>query len=884
MPGRNWYRNCGGGHLDNYTENAVKLYKAFQELKSAKQAIEEANKGAVQKKENIDEATFNQALATYGEAMGKAKKVFDYYTGISKGGLELRGRDPNIDVEVASISSYLSAREKEILDAKKNMETAAAKLGEVVGELSKLEQSRQAWKSTANQISDTEMGEQDLAEIKGLEKFLDGGEIGKLKSRCEKVAQGLEKAKNQMITYAYCGQYIGDIKSFDDLSQALEDKAGKEALHSLPIKLSELHRVTDGYFSYEVGQRLEIEWTKQSGSQLVLYERDKLRFYDFLFQKFGTGTLQNPENTLTKSESVTAKTNAEKKNKDISAAVTNNTSSARTKAGQAATGPVFSPAPQWFHTGSSSGSGTKSVETDKDKAADSAKNSLSGMGFAQLAGLGEQLRDNLFVSDYIISMFSYSTMENEAAQAKANSRTHLDIGNTLTKMPINQDNNSAYLREVEYILFGDELNAVGKAYASIFAIRLGSNLLFAFTDTEVSNAAMVVSVPISVATGGILPEPFVRAGILVAISCIESAWDLQELADGKRVPLLKNKKTFRCSPSGLMGALSEEAKEVAKEAGSIAIDTGTQAMMDLLDQTDAELMKMYGEKKTEIESKLDSTMDDMAAQATESAVGAYQSILSQAYSNAVLALGAEASPASMKTHIVEQIHSQMDGWKSSYQGTALSRQLVGGVVDYIKSKASFHVESMYTVWEKGTGAGEDAIKQAINSINEDIKTGCKQQLGKVDSLLYKSKEKLKKQVENAVKKGAGELRETLNSSLDGAFASSGSGGGGEKGGQGSGMASLLAFSYSDYLRLFLLLGMHTNQEALLQRTAHVIQVNMAKKKTGYSMEKAAVYVQLEAEIQVKPLLLPLPLFADVENNPASDSQWYTLTYNMTRGY
>lgn len=38
------------------------------------------------------------------------------------------------------------------------------------------------------------------------------------------------------------------------------------------------------------------------------------------------------------------------------------------------------------------------------------------------------------------------------------------------------------------------------------------------------------------------------------------------------------------------------------------------------------------------------------------------------------------------------------------------------------------------------------------------------------------------------------------------------------------------------------------------------------------------------EIQVRPLLLPLPIFAGVENNPSTDSKWYTITYEGIKGY
>ena len=59
------------------------------------------------------------------------------------------------------------------------------------------------------------------------------------------------------------------------------------------------------------------------------------------------------------------------------------------------------------------------------------------------------------------------------------------------------------------------------------------------------------------------------------------------------------------------------------------------------------------------------------------------------------------------------------------------------------------------------------------------------------------------------------------------------------------------------------------------------------KATGnndYRLSNSAVYVEIKATIQVKPTLLALPLFADVEGNPITDQNWYTINYKSTKGY
>lgn len=81
--------------------------------------------------------------------------------------------------------------------------------------------------------------------------------------------------------------------------------------------------------------------------------------------------------------------------------------------------------------------------------------------------------------------------------------------------------------------------------------------------------------------------------------------------------------------------------------------------------------------------------------------------------------------------------------------------------------------------------------------------------------------------------------------------------------------------------------MYTAEKSVILRTADVIQVNMAQKltkNTKYLLSNSAVYVNIDATIVVKPTLLGLPLFADVQNNPKDKTNWYTIKYSNVRGY
>jgi len=164
----------------------------------------------------------------------------------------------------------------------------------------------------------------------------------------------------------------------------------------------------------------------------------------------------------------------------------------------------------------------------------------------------------------------------------------------------------------------------------------------------------------------------------------------------------------------------------------------------------------------------------------------------------------------------------------------------------------------------------------VDGLRTDIVNIINTSSGKVIEYKNKMKEKVKKSMEG----GAGKLKKTLNQQIDGIFGSNS----GDT--DSTGMASLLSFSYSDYLRLFLMIGLYTNEEGVLLRTGDVIQANMRQdaERKDFKLSDSAVYVDLYAKVQVKPTLLALPLFADVEGNPSDNVNWYTVEYKSTKGY
>ena len=174
------------------------------------------------------------------------------------------------------------------------------------------------------------------------------------------------------------------------------------------------------------------------------------------------------------------------------------------------------------------------------------------------------------------------------------------------------------------------------------------------------------------------------------------------------------------------------------------------------------------------------------------------------------------------------------------------------------------------------------VMEKIDAIRDDIEKNINTATSKVSEY----KDKVFDDIATSAANGADELKNTINGHIDGIFGS-GENSIGNQNGNATGAAAFFSFGYSDYLRLFLLIGTFANEEKILLRTADVIQVNMANCISGdenYLLSNSAAYVAIDADIQVKPTLLALPVFAKVEENPITKSYWYTIEYSGIAGY
>lgn len=235
--------------------------------------------------------------------------------------------------------------------------------------------------------------------------------------------------------------------------------------------------------------------------------------------------------------------------------------------------------------------GEKNIDKASSFASDLFKN-FSGT----LSQLMVNLRDDLLISDYIMSMFSYDTFESEGkldyaldeqsysvstvSAWKTKMGTLADTWNnedktfkynkTLRNNMINDANCYSYGNEVEYVLYGGS-NVANKAsaYSSIYLLRFVFDLPAVFMEFWSNETVLAIATAIQTASLGIIPIPLTKLVICLALCAIEAGLDMNAIRSGLGVPLVKGKDNLFCSLPGV-DDLAEDTTELTYSEDSDA--------------------------------------------------------------------------------------------------------------------------------------------------------------------------------------------------------------------------------------------------------------------------------------------------------------------------
>ena len=447
------------------------------------------------------------------------------------------------------------------------------------------------WSDTANE-STTEMGEEDRAEIEEINRDLSNNitaeAVGVLKNRLVNIKNQLERVANAVDSMEYCGKKVKNISSYEQFCNALKD-SGSVSADGVPLTNRSIYGYACGIFQScfvpnpEPDEPvIELGNTNNPDYDPTLYPVDKRLpdsgkvktppLYSFFHKQFKDANPKEMQDTKTETQNAKDEANNVAKN-------------AKDKGR--------------FH-------GDEGSCILKDFSGNG-EMTLLGDGFATLVDFFKDLvnldltsiRDDTYVTDYIMKMFSYGAHETEglyslcdedvkiglklpivgtgyyppvydnyrgdedAEDIEANKGKWLSelprdhYNKSLTNKMINAASDTAYGAEVEYILFGktkekgktkqsDNEANVKKAYTKIFEVRYALNLISGYanfwiprSDNLTSIAVDDVALAVMSASCGIIPIPVTKIVLIPILTAFETAKDLDRLEAGFPVEIYK---------------------------------------------------------------------------------------------------------------------------------------------------------------------------------------------------------------------------------------------------------------------------------------------------------------------------------------------------------
>lgn len=551
--------------------------------------------------------------------------------------------------------------------------------------------------------------------------------------------------------------------------------------------------------------------------------------------------------------------------------------------------------------GGHSGNNNKTVSADGENPSksykeqkDSSASLLSNIGNAL-----ENCRDDIFVMEYVMSNFSYNTMVQDAAYKNSGQKgldfyasvdsdtytkykaltaaekaTYADGKTTdpyadtrpatLSGYPISSYNNQFYGAEVEYLFFGMDGadNNVTAAYSSIYALRFILNSIYAFTDTEIRNISRSAGLSVQAATVGVVPYQLVMVVMQLALSMSESLLDLEIMKTGAKVAVVPTKNTWILSPQGgkdfLQTIVKAKAKEVTGEAITAAAENVNDGLQKFVDgkaeemnqnisdltaglnttasaKADELLNQVYAQVEGTLLAELDKiTYADYAAgaQVQEQVVQAFDAAR-QTKSEALQQMAGNGSQVS--NAIQGLLNNYLDKLLNNLQEEALSKLNVYMEQNPAAGTASYVTSYVYEIESKMS----ETIRKEINTISKDVEAAAK---SVVKSTTDTVKSLASQGTEEAKKQAIGAVNDLIDNSIDSLTDKipdmSGLATQNQSFSGSSSTSHAISFGYSDYLRLFIFVGLASGNNDILIRTSNLIEQNINYPNKALSSEKA----------------------------------------------
>lgn len=876
----------------------------------------------------------------------------------------------------------------------KKLDNALGTLSTIKSELSNSEsdynKALAAWKSSANGLSGETIGDNDLSEIAKLEKVLTVAKVEALYTRVQSAKTSLESLRNQVGQFKVLGKAWKELENNGSISYntlqnllttdqknsianvAKSSNTGTENVNGVTATYDKAYDSVVTTLQAKVESTvIKTEWTASEAASSPNLTKNQVELYTWLYNNFydeasvksrfdTNKTLDNytPAGDTTTSTDISSnKDNADDSQTDME----NKADEYNKKTTPSGTTPNRTYDTSFLPSGEWSGvlqalEGNSDTGTDSEALLSSSTNALNTLdGVMNLVGdMATTLRDDLYICNYIMNMFSYSTYEAEIAVANgndtsafaswyewnateskyqlrsdfstkySNSSQMLKDARTLTKVSINPNANYLYGQEVEYIIYGE--GGLTKSYGTIYMLRFALNTVYAFTDAEIANITTAAATALF-GTPPLTPLiPVAKIAMTIGLSLAESAYDLYELKSGKEIPLIKSNDTWVMKPSN---AVKEVVGQIAVEVGDVVIDEGLKALNGALEMTNDELQKKIDEGELALgelaESALSATVSELnnyGNQAIQQIVSIcndirneeMQKVTKDDNGNIVQCVTGQ-SPEKIETAV-----QRLNQWLTAQSGTDTDVVYLAKktAVDYLTNNDGAVIGELFDLLENkesldATALGEK-LENKLRTLQGTVESKITELIRQGGNALSELADEAEDKLKEAAKNGAESLKSALREQVGNVFGTSTS----AQSSTNNVVSSLLAWSYSDYLQLFLLIGIVASPESILLRTADVIELNMqqidgnlgyvevttetevsrlwglikytkteTKKEANadaFKLSKSYTYLNIKATIEVKPMMLTLPLLGDTVKSQLTGTNWYQIVYEGTMGY
>ncbi|GKX30937.1 hypothetical protein SH1V18_34170 [Vallitalea longa] len=473
----------------------------------------------------------------------------------------------------------------------------------------------------------------------------------------------------------------------------------------------------------------------------------------------------------------------------------------------------------------------------------------------KLKNAAYDLRDEIYINEYILGDFSTAT------------------DNLTNSMPLTLSNYSKedhFLNnEVEYILRGslNENTNLKHVSNTILGMRFVMNYIHIITNSTKRTLVMGIATAIAGWWTFGLGTYIVAALIMAAWSYAESCVDVRYLLKGEEIPFIKTSGDWYTSIEGISNGIIDKASD---EVCDISMQLINKASTGLKNNISTLTNKLDEDVREYAEGKLSQVLND-ASRTLKYSIDEVDDTIDSVINNAF-------------NNIREKISERP---KSSDYSNTIFSGLINDVIDTIYTQYEDRVST--ASYSQVINIKKEIIKKfgdKIDNVKQKIINGVTGELSGVNSVIESElkkvvdktsrryKEITKKQINQIAYKVRNKTSNNINSALDDVL---------NVEGKGSKIKSLMpSFSYNDYLRLMLLIGVDDDKK--LYRVLDLIQFNLQKSRNDNNLNLTN-YISgydVSAEVTVNYLFFDLPFMPNKAKRLGKKG--YTFNINTLMAY